>query len=396
VTEYTRSIATNFTSVGNNDVNYNKLYREVLASAIASAVIDSIKNAGDSVYFNFKTDLSAGDQTLLTTICNDHLGGIDANLNLVMNDGRQNVIVNMFDASEKQYFNGKGDNIATGIKDGGPFMFLHQDGTGDEEEDFQFLERLSLAGGSGYCENPGDNGSGTPDTINFKLVGPSSASAFTQNVGAGAYDKLPVTIVFNYDNLAGGSDGFAVGDGIACSSPEWTGVIKKLIDNGDNTGQITMNTNGGLPADGNSFGNGTYTADINGAPLFVLCMMIPNGDTEGDWDINLTAYKNRFLNTITKAVPIPCSAGNGFFDWNSITNQVLANTSQTGGFNLFDQNIDLAKHVRNFPLDPGAFNMNNASIKPSNILAHWKMNVKLSNVSGNNLKVRFRLLYGKE
>lgn len=59
----------------------------------------------------------------------------------------------------------------------------------------------------------------------------------------------------------------------------------------------------------------------------------------GSWSMDLTA---KLTNTsILKATPVPVSGNNGWFDYDSSTNVLTANLSQTGGYNLYDFDVDL-------------------------------------------------------
>lgn len=68
-------------------------------------------------------------------------------------------------------------------------------------------------------------------------------------------------------------------------------------------------------------------------------MLIPVAEGTGAWTVNLTT---KITNTqILKSTPVPAAGNVGWFDYNSETNVLTRNMTQTGGYNLYDFDINL-------------------------------------------------------
>ena len=68
-------------------------------------------------------------------------------------------------------------------------------------------------------------------------------------------------------------------------------------------------------------------------------MFVPTTPGTGTWSLNL-AEKHTGTNVL-KCVPVPSAGNTGFFDYDSSTNVLTVNGSQTGGYNLFDFDVTL-------------------------------------------------------
>jgi hypothetical protein len=71
---------------------------------------------------------------------------------------------------------------------------------------------------------------------------------------------------------------------------------------------------------------------------------VPNPTQTGDWDLNLTEKINVNVD-ITKVVPVPAAAKDGYFDWDQDTYEVTLNTAGKGGYYLFDFDITLTRII---------------------------------------------------
>lgn len=67
----------------------------------------------------------------------------------------------------------------------------------------------------------------------------------------------------------------------------------------------------------------------------------PVTEGTGDWSLDLTA---KLTNTqILKCTPVPTAGNTGWFDYNSDTNVLTRNMTQTGGYDLYDFDVNLFK-----------------------------------------------------
>lgn len=68
-------------------------------------------------------------------------------------------------------------------------------------------------------------------------------------------------------------------------------------------------------------------------------MIVPALPGAGSWTMNLNA---KYANTqILKCTPVPVAGNSGWFDYNADSNTLTNNLSQTGGYNLYDFQINL-------------------------------------------------------
>jgi hypothetical protein len=94
------------------------------------------------------------------------------------------------------------------------------------------------------------------------------------------------------------------------------------------------------------------TGDFNKYAVTGGNLIIPAPPGAGAWSMDLTA---KLTNTqILKAVPIPAAGNNGWFDYNSTLNELTVNSEQTGGYNLFDFEINLHSFGRKIWAQSGA------------------------------------------
>lgn len=66
---------------------------------------------------------------------------------------------------------------------------------------------------------------------------------------------------------------------------------------------------------------------------------IPAAPGAGAWSLDLVAVHTG--TSVLKCVPVPASGNNGWFDYDSLTNVVTVNATQTGGYNLYDFDVTL-------------------------------------------------------
>lgn len=81
---------------------------------------------------------------------------------------------------------------------------------------------------------------------------------------------------------------------------------------------------------------GDYTKYNIGGPYNMIIPVTPGA---GNWSMDLTA---KLTNTqILKATPVPQAGNTGWFDYDSATNVLTRNMTQTGGYNLYDFEVSL-------------------------------------------------------
>lgn len=103
----------------------------------------------------------------------------------------------------------------------------------------------------------------------------------------------------------------------------------------------------------------------------------------GGWNLDLAATLNTHVG-FTAVVPVPNTAGQGFFDWSSDTEEITLASGGNGTFDLLDKQVTLANYTpkarasgsqwRSF-LIPG--------LKPRRVLAHWKHRLKWTVTGGS-------------
>lgn len=133
-------------------------------------------------------------------------------------------------------------------------------------------------------------------------------------------------------------------------------------------------------------------------PSSGLHIYVPNADTTGDWDLDLTETFNGNVG-FTKVVPVPNEANKGYFDWDA-AEVVALNAQGEGRFDLFDFDVDLTEFVSKVSLlsgnPPRELSFTVPAIKPKRILPHWKHKVTVHHAGGgNSLDVAWYLYTGR-
>lgn len=82
--------------------------------------------------------------------------------------------------------------------------------------------------------------------------------------------------------------------------------------------------------------SGDYTKYNIGGPYN---MIIPVAIGTGDWDMDISAFQAN--GKVLKATPVPQAGNTGWFDYDSSTNTLTRNMTQTGGYNLYDFDVNL-------------------------------------------------------
>ncbi len=95
-----------------------------------------------------------------------------------------------------------------------------------------------------------------------------------------------------------------------------------------------------------STGFADATGDFNKLTIATgVNIIVPTEPGSGNIDVNLEATLNGNV-TILANTPVPSPGNQGFFDYNSDTNELSVNYEQKGGYNLFDVPIDLFYFMR--------------------------------------------------
>ena len=141
-------------------------------------------------------------------------------------------------------------------------------------------------------------------------------------------------------------------------------------------------------------GDGSYDK-VEVAPGSGMHIYVPNAENTGDWDLNLSEKLNENVN-LSKVVPVPAPAGDGFFDWNPDTEQVVFNSLKKGGFNLYDFEMTLAKFLQKMPIMAGPIQLTKTGIKPKRVLGQWKSRVTLHNGSEKQLDALWYIYGGRK
>lgn len=124
-------------------------------------------------------------------------------------------------------------------------------------------------------------------------------------------------------------------------------------------------------------------------------MFIPNGTTEGDWDLNLTEKLNSNVD-FTKVVPIPASDNDGYFDYDEDTELVTLNATGTGNSNLFDFDFKLIEFIN----DVGIMGTRYQSFTPGSYGAkklqpHYKHKVSLYRSDTGTVSIVWNIFIGR-
>lgn len=191
-TKYTFSIQADFP---NHAVATDRLQQEIAASAIVTA-LDHVDTVGDACDVWFKAALDAGDEAALDALVAVHSGeplpGEPAQVVLTSLSGapvdiannRMLVVPFPADFGANLWLTGCGDDVANGVRGGGPalaFTFADVQRSTPETQsvEVQFLEQVQLHDGSLFVSNPG--GWAVGDEWSFGAVLP--ATVVTPNGG---------------------------------------------------------------------------------------------------------------------------------------------------------------------------------------------------------------------
>lgn len=137
-------------------------------------------------------------------------------------------------------------------------------------------------------------------------------------------------------------------------------------------------------------GHGSYakTAIGGGVNLF---LPYPNGG----WDLNLAEKENSNV-SFTKVRPVPAPGGDGFFDWNEETGEVMANAAQKGGYHLIDQDVSLNEFVTKIHIiGTDHFPLTIPAVRPVLMLPHWKCKITMKNSTAKTLQLTAMLYLGR-
>ena len=110
-------------------------------------------------------------------------------------------------------------------------------------------------------------------------------------------------------------------------------------------------------------------------PSSGLHLFKPVDTGTGSWDMTLT---DTLTNTsILKATPVPATGNNGWFDYDSTTNILTANMEQTGGYNLYDFDVNLhsfGRKVWGTPQSGGITALDITDLVGKLLFNSWKIN----------------------
>jgi len=317
-TKYIYSIQTDFP---NHKVDSTTLTTEIGLSAITVA-LDHIDTAGDNCDIWFKAALSGGEETMLNGVVAVHQGiAPSPGISLVqlsspkMTDNKPFFTPDMFPAGTIAVFADCADNATTGVRWAGDRFQVSANSEGDTVFEAQFIDLLYLVGGDMVRKN-GTIG----DYAKHKIYCPATAG--TENVGAGDFDKFQVATSCN------------------------------------------------------------------------MYVYVSTGD--GDWDLNLTEKLNANVN-FTKAVPVPCVPGTGWFDYNPTTDTLVVNPDHAGSYNLFDFDVYLPPHLPVLGLlGDGTRDLRPFAASPKALLPHWIHEVTVHHGTGTHqLDVTWTLIVGR-
>lgn len=119
------------------------------------------------------------------------------------------------------------------------------------------------------------------------------------------------------------------------------------------------------------------TGDYNKSSLGGgMNMIVPVSAGTGSWDLDLTAT---LPNTqILRAVPVPVAGNTGWFDYDKTNNVITRNMSQTGGYNLYDFDVDLHYFVRKGWLTSGEIQISAEDTVAKQQFNFWKIEFELN------------------
>lgn len=143
----------------------------------------------------------------------------------------------------------------------------------------------------------------------------------------------------------------------------------------------------------NNPGAGDYDKVSIGGGINVF---VPNGSGTGDWDLNLSEKLNANVE-FTKVVPVPAPNYDGYFNWNSETEEVSLEADGKGKYNLFDSALTLVRFVagvgllgtNRVPFDIPAFNA-------KCMLPHWTYKATLAQSGSTAFQATWRLLIARK
>ena len=142
------------------------------------------------------------------------------------------------------------------------------------------------------------------------------------------------------------------------------------------------------------------TVGVNAAGDFVkvniggpLNVFVPVEIGTGTWAINLNE-KHTGTNVL-KCVPVPSSGNTGFFDYNSDTNILTVNSTQTGGYNLYDFEATLfcfGSHVWGRKIDGSESSVEVTDVVGKLLFNSWVIDVVLTTTKMSGIKVGMNII----
>lgn len=117
-------------------------------------------------------------------------------------------------------------------------------------------------------------------------------------------------------------------------------------------------------------------------------MYIPAAPGAGAWSLSLTE-KHTGTNVL-KCVPVPVAGNAGYFDYNSTTNVVTVNATQTGGYNLYDFEVTLfqfASHCWGKKQDGSESSIEIPDVIGKLLFSQWVIEFTLTTAKTSGIKV---------
>ena len=139
----------------------------------------------------------------------------------------------------------------------------------------------------------------------------------------------------------------------------------------------------------------THDGNANKVSVGPFNVIVPAPGNDGDWDVDGATMEAGEINLGLCPIPAgdPDEGGtSGWWDWDPAASpSITPNLTQTGGYNLFDAALPLARQANRYPAGGAGDVTPTAAVKGKKILPHWEWVFTLHQTGAAAVKLAIRL-----